>query len=205
MKKGLVIAGAACIVAGVALAAVLAVYWSPGPDRSQTVGDIDRHFIEQMVPHHEDAVLMAELALTKAEHPELRQLAENVKRDQSREIDQMRSWYSSWYGVDLPEYDYDGHGPGGGMMDGGMMDGGMMGMGMMDDGTDLEVLQTASPFDREFIRQMVPHHQMGIMMAQMVLRGSEHPEVQELARSIIDTQSAEIEQMLEWYRDWYEG
>ena len=43
------------------------------------------------------------------------------------------------------------------------------------------------------------------MMAQMVLRGSEHPEVQELARSIIDTQSAEIEQMLDWYRDWYEG
>ena len=199
MKKGLVVAGAACIVAGVALAAVLAVYWSPGPDRSQTVGDIDRHFIEQMVPHHEDAVLMAELALTRAEHPELRQLAENVKRDQSREIDQMRSWYSSWYGVDLPENDYDGDGPGEGMMDGGMM-----GMGMMDDGTDLEVLQTASPFDREFIRQMVPHHQMGIMMAQMVLRGSEHPEVQELARTIIDTQSAEIEQMLEWYRDWYE-
>ena len=199
MKKGLVIAGAACIVAGVALAVVLAVYWSWGPDRVQTVGDIDRHFIEQMIPHHEDAVLMAELALTKAEHPELRQLAENIKRDQSREIDQMRSWYRSWYGVDLPEYDYDGEGPGGGMMDGGMM-----GMGMMDDGTDLEVLETASPFDREFIRQMVPHHQMGIMMAQMVLRGSEHPEVQELARSIIDTQSAEIEQMLEWYRDWYE-
>jgi uncharacterized protein (DUF305 family) len=204
MKKGLVVAGAVCIVAGVALAVVLAFYWSWGPDRSQAVGDIDRHFIEQMVPHHEDAVLMAELALTKSEHPELRQLAENIKRDQSREIDQMRSWYRSWYGVDLHVYDYDGDGPGEGMMDGGMMGMGMMGRGMIDDGTDLEVLETASPFDREFIRQMVPHHQMGIMMAQMVLRGSERPEIQELARSIIDTQSAEIEQMLEWYRDWYE-
>jgi uncharacterized protein (DUF305 family) len=204
MKKGLVIAGAACIVAGVALAVVLAVSWSWGPTGSQAVGDIDRHFVEQMIPHHEDAVLMAELALTKAEHRELRQLAENIKRDQSREIDQMRSWYRSWYGVDLPVYDYDGDGPGEGMMDGGMMGMGMMGRGMIDDGTDLEVLETASPFDREFIRQMVPHHQMGIMMARMVLRGSERPEIQELARSIIDTQSAEIEQMLEWYRDWYE-
>jgi uncharacterized protein (DUF305 family) len=50
---------------------------------------------------------------------------------------------------------------------------------------------------------MVPHHQMAIMMARMVLRGSDRPEVQELARSIIRTQSAEIEQMLGWYRDWY--
>ncbi len=80
---------------------------------------------------------------------------------------------------------------------------GMMGMGMMDEGTDLEVLEVAQPFDREFIRQMVPHHQMGIMMAQMVLRGSDRPEIRELARSIIETQSAEIEQMLAWYRDWY--
>ena len=50
---------------------------------------------------------------------------------------------------------------------------------------------------------MVPHHQMGIMMAQMVLRWSDRPEDRELARSIIETQSAEIEQMLAWYRDWY--
>ena len=55
------------------------------------MSDIDRHFIEQMIPHHEDAVLMAELALTKADHGELKKLAENIKRDQSREIVEMRS------------------------------------------------------------------------------------------------------------------
>ncbi|MFH0916960.1 MAG: DUF305 domain-containing protein [bacterium] len=46
---------------------------------------------------------------------------------------------------------------------------------------------------------------MGIMMAQMVLRGSDRGEIQELARSIIRTQSAEIEQMRDWYRAWYGG
>jgi len=198
MKKGPVIAGAACIAVAVALIVVLSVYWTSGPDGVGMVADINRHFIEQMIPHHEDAVLMAELALTKAEHPELRELAANIKGDQSREIDQMRSWYRSWYGVDPPEYGEDGSSSGEGMM--GM---GMMGMGMMDEGTNLEVLEVAQPFDREFIRQMVPHHQMGIMMAQMVLRGSDRPEIRELARSIIETQSAEIEQMLDWYRDWY--
>ncbi len=193
MRKGYVIAGTACIVVAVALIAVLWVFWAPGPDGVETVGDIDRHFIEQMIPHHEDAVLMAELALAESEHSELRELAANIRRDQSREIDHMRSWYRSWYGVDAPrngERD-DRFGRG------------MMGMGMMDEHTDLALLEAARPFDQEFIRQMVPHHRMAIMMAQMVLRGSERAEIRELARSIIETQSREIEQMLDWYRDWY--
>ena len=78
-----------------------------------------------------------------------------------------------------------------------------MGRGMMDGHTDLEKLKAARPFDQEFIRQMVPHHRMAVMMAQMVLRGSNRAEIRELARSIIETQSKEIEEMLDWYRDWY--
>ena len=193
MKKTLVITGIACIIVGVVLMVALIVYWGPGSMMGGMMGDMDRHFIEQMIPHHEDAVVMSELALQKAEHPELRQLAETIKRDQSREIEQMRAWYESWYGVDVP--DTTASSGGGGM--------GMMGMGMMDDGTDLEILKAAQPFDREFIRQMIPHHQMALMMAQMVLGGSDRPEIQELARSILKTQSAEIEQMRDWYRSWY--
>jgi uncharacterized protein (DUF305 family) len=155
---------------------------------------IDRHFMEQMIPHHEDAVAMAELALTKAEHPELRGLAETIIRDQTREIDQMETWYRDWYGVDAPT-------DGGAF--GGMMGGGMMGGGMMSDSADLEVLKAAAVFDKEFIEQMIPHHQMGVMMAQMVLARSDRPEIQELARSIIKTQTAEIEQMQDWYQEWY--
>jgi uncharacterized protein (DUF305 family) len=41
------------------------------------------------------------------------------------------------------------------------------------------------------------------MMAQMVLARSDRPEIQELARSIIKTQTAEIEQMQDWYQEWY--
>jgi uncharacterized protein (DUF305 family) len=193
VRKGYVIAGTACIVVAVALIAVLWVFWAPGPDRVETVGDIDRHFIEQMIPHHENAVLMAELALPESEHSELRELAANIRRDQSREIDQMRSWYRSWYGVDAPRN---------GERDD-RLGRGMMGMGMMDEHTDLALLEAARPFEQEFIRQMVPHHRMAIMMAQMVLRGSERAEIRELARSIIEAQSREIEQMLDWYRDWY--
>lgn len=190
------IAGLVCVIAGVVLlVALLALPWGSGSSMNGMMGDIDRHFIEQMVPHHEDAVAMADLALVKAEHPELRQLADNIRKNQSQEITQMRAWYKSWYGVDAPDYG-----------DGGDSRGmGMMGMGMMGGGTDLPLLEVARPFDQEFINQMIPHHQMALMMAQMVLSGSDRKEIQDLARSIIQTQSAEIEQMRSWYRSWYGG
>jgi uncharacterized protein (DUF305 family) len=194
MKKPLVISGIACIVVGVAVLVLLSVLWVSGPDTGFVAGDMDRHFIEQMIPHHEDAVAMADLALTRAEHPELKQLAETIIRDQTREIVQMRTWYASWYGVDAPTGDDAFRGMGMGMMGG----------GMMNDEADMEVLQAASVFDKEFIEQMIPHHQMGVMMARMVLSRTNRPEIEELARSIVRTQTDEIEQMRAWYRAWYE-
>jgi len=149
-----------------------------------------------MIPHHEDAVAMAELALTRAKHPELKELAETIIRDQTREIIQMLNWYRSWYGVDVPADDgvFRGRGMGGRMMQG----------GMMHDEADMEVLQAASVFDREFIEQMIPHHRMGVMMARMILSRTDRSEIKELSRAIIATQTAEIERMRGWYRSWYE-
>src|SRR3989344_9452426 len=64
---------------------------------------IDAHFIEQMIPHHEDAIAMAELALTKATRPEVKTLAQNIIDSQSKEIEQMKAWYKDWFGKDVPE------------------------------------------------------------------------------------------------------
>jgi uncharacterized protein (DUF305 family) len=159
---------------------------------------MERHFLEQMIPHHQDAVAMAELARTKAQHPKIRQLAENIIVTQTQEIERMREWHRAWYGVEAPEYD-----PGDGYRWDGFRRGGMMGGGMMG-GTDLEALEAASDFDREFIEQMIPHHQMGVMMARMVDVRSDRPEIEALAAAIIKNQSAEIDQMRDWYRAWYE-
>lgn len=161
--------------------------------------DPDRMFIEQMIPHHQDAIDMANLALEKAEHPEIRLLAETVISDQSREISQMRSWYKAWYGTEIPEYEDTIMG--GGMNRSGSTEGMMRG-GMSGSMTDLAQLRNATSFDKEFIEQMVPHHQMAIMMARMTLN-SDHQEMRELGSSIIRSQSAEVEQMQVWYSVWY--
>jgi len=195
MKKALVISGIACIVVGVAVLVLLSVLWFSGPDTGFAAGDMDRHFIEEMIPHHEDAVTMAELALTRAEHPELKQLAETIIRDQTREIEQMRTWYTSWYGVDAPRGDDAFRGRGMGQ--------GMMGQGMMHDDADMEVLQAALVFDKEFIEQMIPHHDDAIEMAELALSRAEHPEIKQLAADIRTTQTAENTQMREWYGEWF--
>src|SRR3989338_3968911 len=72
-------------------------------ERNGMVATIDRHFIEQMIPHHEGAIEMAKLAQERATQPEIKTLAINVIKSQSEEIVQMRSWYKEWYGYDVPE------------------------------------------------------------------------------------------------------
>ena len=145
----------------------------------------DRHFIENMVPHHKEAVQMSNIALKRGEHREIKQLARNIKRSQSREIKEMSQWYRKWYGRNIPTSSMIVHR-----------------MAMMNP-VDLNKLRTAEPFDKEFIKQMVPHHKMGIMMVQIALKNLKHPQIRKLANSIVKTQSAEIKEMGQWYKRWY--
>jgi len=187
------------IVAGIIIVIAFGIFSSFSFERSAgLLMDSDRMFIEQMIPHHQDAIDMSNLALVKAEHPEIRQLAEKIIRDQSQEISRMREWYRAWYGIDVPVYQGavtgDRMGRGNGI--------GMMGGGMSGSMTDLVQLGNATRFDKEFIEQIVPHHQMAIMMAGMV-QNSEHREMRVLGSSIIRSQSAEVNQMRVWYSTWY--
>jgi uncharacterized protein (DUF305 family) len=168
------------------------------------MGDVDRHFIEQMIPHHQTAIEMADLALQKAQRPEIKTLAENIKRTQSAEIDQMRAWYSDWYGTDVPTTSTSARR--GGMMGSGMMGGGTMGGGSAGGchGTgNVSDLENAGDFDRAFIEAMIPHHQMALMMTTMEQSAGQKSELRTLAQAMYTAQSAEIEQMRAWYQQWY--
>jgi uncharacterized protein (DUF305 family) len=58
----------------------------------------DERFMLMMMPHHEGAILMAQDALQKARHPEVRTMAQDIIASQQREIDQMKRWRQEWYG-----------------------------------------------------------------------------------------------------------
>lgn len=207
------------------------------PGMRGMMGQSDQHFIVMMIPHHEGAISMADLALQRAQRPEIRTLAQSIKDTQSREIQQMQTWYRQWYNADVPQwtpgmgmYGWNANGspwtnqgsssqagnwtPGMGMHPNWGRNGqwnaqsswqsGMGCMGMRTMLGNTTALQNATDFDRAFIEQMIPHHQMGVMMAQMVLAHSNRPEIRELAQRIIDTQTTEINQMQQWYQSWYQ-
>ncbi len=179
----------------------------PGRMGSQSM---DQHFIVMMIPHHDGAIAMADLALTRAKRPEIKELAKSIKASQTSENTQMRTWYRQWFGVDVPSWTSGGAMGMGGMGMGMGMGGGMgpgmgmgccSGMGMM--GTSLAALKNSADFDRAFIEQMIPHHRMGVMMASMAQTNSQHPQLRELQQAMVRVQSQEIEQMAQWYRSWY--
>ena len=145
----------------------------------------DERFIDAMVPHHQGAIDMAEVALHNAEHPELLQLAQNVISTQQAEIEVLRSIKEQEFGTsEVPT----------------QMRPEEMEMMGMEDPAELANLR---PFDLAFISAMIPHHESAIEMAQVALAESANPAIQDLAGRIVDDQTREIEQMRGWLEEWY--
>jgi uncharacterized protein (DUF305 family) len=162
-------------------------------NNTQVAGTIDKHFIEQMIPHHDGAIAMANLALQKAKRPEIKTLATAIIAAQRTEIQSMNGWYKDWFGIAVPKVST-------GMMGGGMMSQSGMHMGGQE---DMANLVNATDFDKAFLEAMIPHHQLALMMVQMLEAGSNRPEMLQLAKNITVSQSKEIKEMQGWYKAWY--
>jgi len=175
-------------VAGLLVGIIIGIFIAPPVMLPNGSMGMDRHFIEEMIPHHNGAIAMAELALERSKRPDILSLAEGIIEAQTRENSEMRTWYEDWFGTQVP---IESTPSGMGMMDRG-------GMYMISAEGDLEELRSAEDFDLEFIRQMIPHHEMAIMMARMLAAGSGREEMQKLADQIITSQSREIDMMRSW-------
>ena len=147
----------------------------------------DRAFVGDMVPHHASAVDMAEIARRRGEHPEVKALAEDIIASQGEEIDQMNQAKGT----------LDEDGVKAGKL---AVPADMTGMDM-----DAGMLETAKPFDREFIDMMIPHHQGAIRMARAELDEGSSEELKALAEEIVSAQTKEIQQMNAWRTEWYGG
>jgi uncharacterized protein (DUF305 family) len=145
----------------------------------------DLQFIDQMIMHHQGAIMSSEHMISDSEQPELREFAQDIQESQSEQIEQMQEWREQWYG--------DAAGRAFGMMNPSQTDG-MMSEGMM--GGSMQEVMGGEMTDAMFLRMMIPHHQLAVEMSEEALHEAEHPELRELAQTIIDEQSAEIELML---------
>jgi uncharacterized protein (DUF305 family) len=146
----------------------------------------DKAFIDAMVPHHQGAIAMAEVALENAEHEEIKELSRNIISSQLAEIEKLKSIKEEEFGTSNVPME--------------MSQEQMRSMGMM---MDPQQLAKREPFDKAFIDAMIPHHQSAIEMAELAYRESDNPRIKELARDIIVAQKQEIEQMKQWRMEWY--
>jgi uncharacterized protein (DUF305 family) len=148
---------------------------SSDSSKSQYSGD-DIMFAQMMIPHHQQAVEMSDLALKNSKNAQVLALAEQIKAAQAPEISQMKSWLSS-AGQSL------------------MGDHGMAMDGMLSDDEIEQLRQTSGlAFDKLFLAGMIAHHEGALSMVSMI-EDSENEEAKTLAKNIKVSQSAEIELM----------
>jgi uncharacterized protein (DUF305 family) len=183
-----------------------------------TGDDFDKAFLSQMTMHHGMAVMMARPTVANANHQEVKDLAQSIINDQTREIAQMRGWAKDWYGLEIPDPvammdQMMGSGMGSGQQGmPGMMSPGSGGMPMnpssMNQMNDMSMMGSMGKLppgrlDVVFLSMMIPHHQGAIDMAKLVPDRAAHQELKDLATSIISSQSAEIDKMNGRLQSWY--
>jgi uncharacterized protein (DUF305 family) len=144
------------------------------PSNSEYSSD-DIAFAEQMIPHHEQAIEMSEIALLNTTNPDVLQLAQEIKGAQSPEIELMMSW------TGVKASTHAGH----------LMD------GMLSD-SEISDLRGAKGkvFDVLFLQGMIKHHEGAIEMARKVT-ASTNKDVANLSAAIIKAQELEITKMNE--------
>ena len=145
---------------------------------SSDLSGSDIMFLQMMIPHHQQAVDISELALTVSKDSELLALATDIRDGQSAEIIKMEKWLSD---------SNSNHGRGHSMGDS---------MGGMLSETELSDLKAATGknFDLLWLKGMTVHHDGALHMSQMI-KDAKNSEIKRFGENIVRDQTAQIEQM----------
>jgi uncharacterized protein (DUF305 family) len=155
---------------------------SPTSAASQAGRAGDVMFAQMMVPHHEQAIEMADLALQNSSRSaEVTAMARQIKGAQDPEIETMNRWLRQWGASATASAGHGGHTS-----------------GMMTE-EDMEALRAARgpAFDRLWLSMMVEHHRGAVAMAERVLDTTRDAEVKDLAGAVVTGQEQEIATMQE--------
>ena len=145
--------------------------------------DSDVMFSQMMIPHHEQAIEMSDIALdpTVGASNAVKELAARIKAAQDPEITKMKTFLTTWKERLTPDSSMDHSDM-------------MSGMLSADEITKLSTLRGAE-FDRAWMTGMIAHHEGAIEMAKDVLEDGTNSAVRTLATAITTAQDSEILEM----------
>jgi len=148
--------------------------------QTSSFNEADVMFAQQMIPHHQQAIQMAQMAPSHAQSPKVKQLAAKIRAAQAQEIKTMTSWLHAW-GKPVPT----------GMP---AMMAPMPGMMSPQEMSQLMAAHGAQ-FDHTFLQMMIRHHQGAVEMAKTEQARGLSPDAKKLAQQIDTSQTAQITQM----------
>jgi len=189
-----------CLVAAAVLAGCGADDAKPGQAPGPVVQAADGHvpadvtFAKAMIPHHAQAMSLADIARDRAEAAEIKALADRIQAAQAPEIEQMAGWLSSW-GEEVPATGRD-HASAHGDTEGDDHAAHPDMPGMVSE-ERLQELESASgeAFDRLFLTLMIEHHEGALAMARTQRSAGRYPAAVALAAAVEAAQTAEIARM----------
>jgi uncharacterized protein (DUF305 family) len=159
----------------------------------------DVMFAQHMIPHHQQAIEMSDMLLSKQGiDPRVIELANQIKAAQGPEIQQMQGWLTQWGSPQMPMPSGDMPGHGSMPTTSGMPSmSGMPGVSGMMSEQDMAALKDAQGVDagKLFLTQMIAHHEGAITMAKSEIKDGQYPPAVEMAHAIVTTQQQEIDTM----------
>ena len=154
-------------------------------------------FMQNMIPHHAQAVEMAALVDERTNSEDIKEIAGRITASQADEIEFMRTWLGE-RDETAPEAG-EGHAHGGHAGHGGLSEEMMVNMGMATaDQMLVLAANTGTAFDRQFLTLMIRHHEGAVTMVNdlHLLPGSAYdPVLFDFTNDILNDQTAEIERM----------
>jgi uncharacterized protein (DUF305 family) len=150
---------------------------------------VDVGFLQDMMTHHEQAIQMSVIAMSRGSDPAVRQEALDILLAQRGEYVQMADKLESW-GVDVESAD----GTVMGWMGMPMAPEQMPGLASVEEMANLKTLK-GTEADIEFLRLMIDHHAGGVEMAKAASSGANVAFVKVLADGMAALQAVEIAEM----------
>lgn len=146
---------------------------------AQTGDAYDKMFITMMSEHHAGAIAMAKLVVNDAKHPELRTFAQGIIMAQTKEVADMKAWAATWgYTYTAPS------------------------QSAIDDMVLSMKDKIGDALDKQFLTDMIGHHQSAVDMAVLSATRAKHEEIKILSGNIMSTQTTEIAKMQGFGSEW---
>ncbi len=159
----------------------------PSMDQAEAMkmtGDFDYDFASMMIHHHQGAIDMSQVALSKGRNAQVKAWAQKIIDAQKAEISQFQQFISSNKPAEMKHEGGEQHNE--------------MHETHEKMAQDMKSMTMSGNVDKDFVMMMKVHHQSAVNMAENELSHGKKYEMKKMAQKIIEDQNTEIKEFNEW-------